>query len=342
MSSPSATPTAAVEEAAAPMEAAEVPPTRDEQIARFEGLLTDGRKAHLLKDWTAASEKLSEAAELSVKVYGDFAPETYVPHYLYGSTQLELASIEKEVVDVQLAEDGEETRVPPTTSPNAEADHAQLAFESLDYARLVVEKQPEKTAEWLKREWEVRVLLAQCAMNENKYETAIEEHSKALEIVRSHFPEERREIAFLNVEMNRANRASKKFDEAAANLDAAIVALREFKDLKQKELEAAAEEAKPELKKLTEELDEMIVDLEDEKQMNASAKKDAQETEEVGQQQQDKENTAVSNEVVIAESKLADAHIEVVTYKRKAKDNDGHEDAEKKPKVDAEAEQATA
>ncbi|KAI6196985.1 hypothetical protein M3Y94_01172100 [Aphelenchoides besseyi] len=416
---------------------AEEVPSREEQIAELESLFNDGRKAFVLKDWPTASEKLSSASELSVQLYGEFAPETYNPHYFYGSTLLELASVERAIMDVKEDDNEEENEsqyneikeelknvvlkvmeatatstekpeaneqpveeksesvkndddqekkeeqpekmeaVEPAesevteTEPAAEVpvdkkdqhvtidlnetlgaeeaeemeqevedeeenvtqvDQSQLAFEILDYARLVCEKQSEKTVEWLKREWEVRVLLAQCAMNDGNLDLVLEEYSKALNIVRSHFPEERREISFICMEMNRANRQAKKFDLASENLDDAIKALEEFKGIKQTEIDAATEEEKPKLTELVTEIEEMISDLRDEKLLNETVKADVENKENAG------------TETTMPTSMIADTPIEVVSYKRKAKNIEANEDEsndQKKPKLDSE-EQATA
>ncbi|KAI6178721.1 hypothetical protein M3Y98_00532100 [Aphelenchoides besseyi] len=416
---------------------AEEVPSREEQLAELENLFNDGRKAFVLKDWLTASEKLSSASELSVQLHGEFAPETYNPHYFYGSTLLELASVEREILDAKEDENEEESEaryneikeelksavlkvmeatatstenpdinekpveeklesvknnedqekkekqpenmetVAPVEAESTETEVAnevpvdkedqhvtidlnetlgaeeaeemeqevedeeentnqveqsQLVFEILDYARLVCEKQPEKTAEWLKREWEVRVLLAQCAMNDGNLDLVVQEYSKALSIIRSHFPEERREISFICMEMNRANRQAKKFDLASENLDDAIKALEEFKVIKQTEVETATEEEKPKLTELVTEVEEMISDLRDEKRMNETIKADAE----------NKENA--DTKTTMPTSKMDDAPIEIVSYKRKAKNIEASEDEindHKKPKLDSE-EQATA
>ncbi|VDK67341.1 unnamed protein product [Litomosoides sigmodontis] len=63
-------------------------------IVEFQTLLTEGKQAYISGRFKEAEVKLSEAAELSVNIYGYFAIPTFDPHLYYGKTLLELARLE--------------------------------------------------------------------------------------------------------------------------------------------------------------------------------------------------------------------------------------------------------
>ncbi|KAL3994688.1 hypothetical protein ACH3XW_22735 [Acanthocheilonema viteae] len=66
-------------------------------IVKFQTLLTEGKQAYISGRFKEAETKLSEAAELSVSIYGYFAIPTFDPHLYYGKTLLELARLEDSV-----------------------------------------------------------------------------------------------------------------------------------------------------------------------------------------------------------------------------------------------------
>uniref|UniRef100_A0A183DCR5 SHNi-TPR domain-containing protein n=1 Tax=Gongylonema pulchrum TaxID=637853 RepID=A0A183DCR5_9BILA len=70
---------------------------REDNLANFQVLLLEGKKAFIANRLKEAEAKFSEAAGISVEMYGDFAVETFEPHFLYGKTLLELAKIEDNV-----------------------------------------------------------------------------------------------------------------------------------------------------------------------------------------------------------------------------------------------------
>ncbi|CAG9531286.1 unnamed protein product [Cercopithifilaria johnstoni] len=69
----------------------------DEDIVKFKALLAEGKQAYVSGKFKEAEIKLSEAAELSVSIYGYFAIPTFDPHLYYGRTLLELARLEDSV-----------------------------------------------------------------------------------------------------------------------------------------------------------------------------------------------------------------------------------------------------
>jgi hypothetical protein len=64
----------------------------------FEKLLNDGKKSQMLGDLAEAADSLGEAAGMSAEIFGDFAPETFEPHFLYGKVLLKLASMETDLM----------------------------------------------------------------------------------------------------------------------------------------------------------------------------------------------------------------------------------------------------
>ncbi|KHN84539.1 Histone-binding protein N1/N2 [Toxocara canis] len=81
---------------------------------RMDSLFADGKRAYIVGDLATASDKLGEASGLAVELYGEFALEAFYPHYYYGKTMLEMASVEDQVFTNALQnttktdEDGEE------------------------------------------------------------------------------------------------------------------------------------------------------------------------------------------------------------------------------------------
>ncbi|MCP9261808.1 hypothetical protein DINM_005131 [Dirofilaria immitis] len=69
----------------------------DEDVVKFQALLTEGKQAYISGRFKEAEIKLSEAAELSVSIYGYFTTPTFDPHLYYGKTLLELARLEDSV-----------------------------------------------------------------------------------------------------------------------------------------------------------------------------------------------------------------------------------------------------
>ncbi|VDK64520.1 unnamed protein product [Onchocerca ochengi] len=69
----------------------------EEDVEKFQALLAEGKQAYISERFKEAEIKLSEAAELSVNIYGYFAIPTFEPHLYYGKTLLELARLEDSV-----------------------------------------------------------------------------------------------------------------------------------------------------------------------------------------------------------------------------------------------------
>lgn len=202
----------------------------DEDVKEFDQLYNDGYKFKLSEDYEQAIHKLSEAAELGVELFGQFAPQGYLPHYQYGRTLLEAAIKELQMVEISkvVKDDGagtdnddgkdetpcnnadaatvgeSESPIPDSgenkginavqekddnTKPNEENTEddyeepstLELAWEVLDTARMICEKQ-EPTAEWLNKKADVLVALGECAMADENFEVALEELGKALKI----------------------------------------------------------------------------------------------------------------------------------------------------------------
>ncbi|EFO23971.2 hypothetical protein LOAG_04513 [Loa loa] len=63
-------------------------------VLKFQMLLAEGKQAYISGRFKEAETKLSEAAELSVNIYGYFTIPTFEPHLYYGKTLLELARLE--------------------------------------------------------------------------------------------------------------------------------------------------------------------------------------------------------------------------------------------------------
>lgn len=124
-----------------------------------------------------------------------------------------------------------------------EIENSQLAFESLDYARIVCIKYTVVTSfttnltlrnsdgspEWFERQKNTLVLLGQLALNDDNFEVALNDLTSALELVIAHFPEDYREAAFINMELARVYRKTKDFTNANSHTDNAIKALETLK-----------------------------------------------------------------------------------------------------------------
>uniref|UniRef100_A0A915PGY9 Tetratricopeptide SHNi-TPR domain-containing protein n=1 Tax=Setaria digitata TaxID=48799 RepID=A0A915PGY9_9BILA len=67
---------------------------KEGDVIKFRTLLAEGKQAYVSGRFKEAEIKLSEAAELSVNIYGYFAIPTFDPHLYYGRTLLELARME--------------------------------------------------------------------------------------------------------------------------------------------------------------------------------------------------------------------------------------------------------
>uniref|UniRef100_A0A0R3S169 SHNi-TPR domain-containing protein n=1 Tax=Elaeophora elaphi TaxID=1147741 RepID=A0A0R3S169_9BILA len=69
-------------------------PSSFRDTMKLQTLLAEGKQAYVSGRFREAEIKLSEAAELSVNIYGYFAIPTFDPHLYYGKTLLELARLE--------------------------------------------------------------------------------------------------------------------------------------------------------------------------------------------------------------------------------------------------------
>lgn len=83
----------------------------------------------------------------------------------------------------------------------------------------------------MERQKNTLVLLGQLALNEDQFETAIEDLKNALEIVNTHFVDDFREIAFINMEIARVYRKTNDYPAANLHTDSAIKSLEQFKGM---------------------------------------------------------------------------------------------------------------
>uniref|UniRef100_A0A915D7Q6 Nuclear autoantigenic sperm protein n=1 Tax=Ditylenchus dipsaci TaxID=166011 RepID=A0A915D7Q6_9BILA len=168
-------------------------------------------------DYEAASEKLSQATELSVDLYGQFAPQGYQPHYYYGRAMTEIARAESMVVkppvddddlEVDSSEDEQEDEAPeadiPKNSDDVAKDNANGEFStehgtdiapeapvtekaekqleasetSLEVARSICDKQ-EQTTEWMEKKADKNGAYYR---NNDDFESAAASFDKAAEV----------------------------------------------------------------------------------------------------------------------------------------------------------------
>ncbi|KAI1725653.1 protein NASP like protein [Ditylenchus destructor] len=174
---------------------------RSNDVKKVEELFAEGYKFFIGESYEAAAEKLGEAAELSVEVFGQFASQCFQPHYYYGRALVEVAREESLVVkapqdevedeesehedsengqngadgndhenteaekDITAAEEKQkdETLNAEETDDGEEISTGSLAWESLEVARKICEKQG-GTQDWLEKQSDVLVALGDCML----------------------------------------------------------------------------------------------------------------------------------------------------------------------------------
>ncbi|KAL3118545.1 hypothetical protein niasHT_000310 [Heterodera trifolii] len=68
--------------------------TYKENMDTLDKLMAEGHKLMLAQSFYDASVVLCKAAELSSKFFGDFAPQSFLPHFDYGKALIEIARLE--------------------------------------------------------------------------------------------------------------------------------------------------------------------------------------------------------------------------------------------------------
>ncbi|CAI4229854.1 unnamed protein product [Auanema sp. JU1783] len=92
--------------------------TKEEKIAKAKEIFNEGKKCYLSGTYVPASEKLSEALNYGVEVYGEFAVENYQNYYFYGKALLEIGRAEEDVLKTALKD-------MPLPEENADIDDEQ-------------------------------------------------------------------------------------------------------------------------------------------------------------------------------------------------------------------------
>uniref|UniRef100_A0A915D001 Tetratricopeptide SHNi-TPR domain-containing protein n=1 Tax=Ditylenchus dipsaci TaxID=166011 RepID=A0A915D001_9BILA len=158
-------------------------------------------------DYEAASEKLSQATELSVDLYGQFAPQGYQPHYYYGRAMTEIARAESMVVKPHNNANGEfatehgtdiapeapvtekaEKQLEASETVQQNADQTLKTEDGEDVDELTAANWPgsllkqEQTTEWMEKKADVLIALGECILVDENFGNALEEFKAALEI----------------------------------------------------------------------------------------------------------------------------------------------------------------
>ncbi|VDN02547.1 unnamed protein product [Thelazia callipaeda] len=127
---------------------------KTKEIAQLENLLIEGKQAYISEKFKEAEMKLSEAAELSVNIYGYFAIPTFDPHFYYGKTLLELARLEDDVFtnalkDISSVDNAAKRKTKNEEDENSEKGEeltghfsfsVRLNFDSSNFVRIILIK----------------------------------------------------------------------------------------------------------------------------------------------------------------------------------------------------------
>ncbi|KAI1732148.1 tetratricopeptide repeat domain-containing protein [Ditylenchus destructor] len=279
---------------------------RPSDVKKVEELFAEGYKFFIGESYEAASEKLGEAAELSVEVFGQFASQCFQPHYYYGRALVEVAREESLVVKAPQddVEDEESENEGSENGQNGAADNDQnnieaekdttagaekkqdetlneeevvddgeevstgsLAWESLELARKICEKQG-GTQSWLEKQSDVLVALGDCMFVEERFDDALQEFKRALEIQQKIFEPHDRRIAETLFHLGRTCKSNYEFEKAAEFYENAAEALQKALDFATEKHKAqnADPESAPEiidLRKVVEEVREQVQDARD-------------------------------------------------------------------------------
>uniref|UniRef100_A0A914H2J6 Tetratricopeptide SHNi-TPR domain-containing protein n=1 Tax=Globodera rostochiensis TaxID=31243 RepID=A0A914H2J6_GLORO len=76
--------------------------TYEENVAKLGKLLAEGHKLMLAQSFEEASTVLCDAVELSSKFFGDFAAQSFLPHFNYGKALVEIVRLEALPIKVPL------------------------------------------------------------------------------------------------------------------------------------------------------------------------------------------------------------------------------------------------
>ncbi|CAB3404068.1 unnamed protein product [Caenorhabditis bovis] len=92
--------------------------TREEKEKNFKDHMTCGRRFLKTNEYNKAVDALSAATEIAVDIYGEFAEETFDPHFLYGQALFEVAKIEDQVFSNAM------TNLPVPNEEDAQANNS--------------------------------------------------------------------------------------------------------------------------------------------------------------------------------------------------------------------------
>ncbi|KAK8394615.1 hypothetical protein O3P69_005819 [Scylla paramamosain] len=213
------------------------PPTTDEKVhaasAAFNHF-SQGKRHLLVGDFKSAVTAFKEATESLVELYGEQAPECGDAYYHYGRALLELARKEAGVLGPDLdgassqegstgeEEDEEEEKGEgENTEEEEEVTTLQCAWEWLDVARVIFDKQ-EETPEVVKKRAQIRLSLGEVCMESEDYEGAINEFKQCLQMQESVLEKDDRSLAETHYQLGLVYSLSDNFDSAVSHFTAAV------------------------------------------------------------------------------------------------------------------------
>ncbi|KAF1765462.1 hypothetical protein GCK72_005414 [Caenorhabditis remanei] len=293
-------------------------PTQEEKEKRLAELVANGRRELRVNNNAEASEILSEAAELSVEIYGEGHENTFDACYYYGMASLEVAKLESALLknpdekqrngvsgDEEAASGDEEEKTAEDEnddgsekedgeeSEDGDEDSMKLAWELLETARctaaakieaLEAERSGVQAIEqWNLKLADVLILLGDHGIADENYEQAREDLGRALGIQQNILPPSSRIIAQTYILMASACSSSMNFTDAVTfykRTKDTLVAREE--ELKKQLPEIKDKEKKSEIEDELKELEEMIPGIDEMiNDANASAEQVEQTTKEI-------------------------------------------------------------
>eukprot|EP00242_Pyramimonas_sp_CCMP2087_P017310 CAMPEP_0198198564 /NCGR_PEP_ID=MMETSP1445-20131203/2031_1 /TAXON_ID=36898 /ORGANISM="Pyramimonas sp., Strain CCMP2087" /LENGTH=341 /DNA_ID=CAMNT_0043868167 /DNA_START=86 /DNA_END=1107 /DNA_ORIENTATION=+ len=180
-------------------------------LAEADKQFEDGCRFITSKKMEEAVEALGKALEIRSEHYGDAAPETASTYYKYGCAlyykAVEDTGVFGSNVPEQVGDEDEENAEEENAeeeeavkdggdeeTPEEEGTDMELAWEMLEYARVIYSSLPDKTTELA----QVHERLADISMEQELFENAADDYQKALELLAdSNVPQTRGMIGVL-------------------------------------------------------------------------------------------------------------------------------------------------